>query len=380
MKKQIFLIITCFVWLVSLLNGTGIGNAYNTNEYGKYIIYAAVMIPVFIQCRHLVKKYFFGVFCGMVVVFVASSLIQGHGLVALDYLTSFMLIAVMSRISVREDAFKLTGYAYGGLGLAFLMAYNVTDLLSGWNTNSISMVALMSYMIFAASNFFTDKKKDKFILVSVTVIYTLLILPLNSRSCMLAMLCMCVLILFGRKSEKFIASSSVVKLFLLLPLLMAVVVVLYYNSPIYISINEWSLNTFGKVFTNGRENIWQKGFNLLFDNFFFGTGEIISGWWHNSAIACLTAYGVVGYILWLLSLYIIISKGRVHANDPLVSGCLAVFLIINLQQGLELGMFAPYPNLLIYLPLGIMLGRIKYIMSNKPKKEIDEIFETDTVL
>lgn len=38
---------------------------------------------------------------------------------------------------------------------------------------------------------------------------------------------------------------------------------------------------------------------------------------------------------------------------------------MNAQQAFELGMFSLKPNLLIYLPLGLLLGRIRYLKESQ---------------
>ncbi len=361
MKAKKFLIITCLIWAFSLLNGTGLGAAYHTAEYFRYAIYALVMVPVLFQNFHLVNRYYFFVFTGMTAVFLGSSLIQGHGFVGLDYLSAFILVAFMAKIPVTDRGFRLTGIVYACLGMAILLIYNFGGVLSGWNPNSIAMIGLMSYTVFAASYFYTDKRKDKYILFAVTLLFFLQTIPLNSRSCLMVMMLMFVIILFGRKSEKFLANVHMLRVILIIPLLVAIVVTLFAQTDLFVRLNEISLTNFGKTLSTGRERIWQHGFQILFENFFFGNGRIESGYWHNSAVSCLASYGVVGYTLWTLSFYILLCKGRSYEKDPQVAGCLTVFLLIFIQQSFEIGFFMPTPTYLMYVPLGLMLGRIKYL-------------------
>lgn len=361
MNTVLFTVGMCIIWVVALLNGTGIGNAYHVNEYVCYFLYIVTYLPILFVKRSYVERRALFIYGGMAIVFVGSSYLQGHGLVGLSYLVSFALVAVVSRLNVREKAFRLTGVAFASLGVVILAIFDYGTALSGWNTNSIAMIGLFSYLIFAASVFATRMSVERLVLIAVTVIYCVLIIPTGSRSCMLSVIVMLLLILLGKSITKLLRYRLFIRFCLLIPLFIAVFVSLFSMYGNIAELNAWSIEQFGKPLFNGRDTAWIEGFSVLYDNFFFGTGEILSGVWHNSAISCLTAYGAVGYVLWIVSIEYILRKGQAYCADRIISGCMVVFLLINVQQAFELGMFSPNPSLLIYLPLGIILGRIKFL-------------------
>lgn len=83
--------------------------------------------------------------------------------------------------------------------------------------------------------------------------------------------------------------------------------------------------------------------------------------WHNSAIVCLTAYGAIGYILWIGSFNHMLNKAQAWLEDYIVQGCIVSFVVLYLQQTVELGLISQSPSILAYVILGMMFGRIKYL-------------------
>lgn len=57
----------------------------------------------------------------------------------------------------------------------------------------------------------------------------------------------------------------------------------------------------------------------------------------------------------------ILAKGRKWLDDVIVSGCIITFIIMYIQQSVELGLVNENPNIIPYIVLGIMLGRIKLL-------------------
>ena len=100
-----------------------------------------------------------------------------------------------------------------------------------------------------------------------------------------------------------------------------------------------------------------EGFDLLRQYHWFGSGNIRTGYWHNSALACLTAFGVVGYGLWTNFFRTCLIRGIPYRKDPCAAGLTVVFLIVVVHQSVELGLLAADPNLLPYAMLGLLLGR-----------------------
>ena len=100
-----------------------------------------------------------------------------------------------------------------------------------------------------------------------------------------------------------------------------------------------------------------------------GSGQLQAGYWHNCAISCLMTYGIVGYTVWVKFLYKILASGKGFLKDSYVFGSAIAFCLILIQQSFELGLFAPNPNMIPYLILGILMGRIHYLKSREKVNE-----------
>ena len=121
------------------------------------------------------------------------------------------------------------------------------------------------------------------------------------------------------------------------------------------------MRNFEKPVFNGREDIWLDGIRKLKESCLLGSGELQSGYWHNCAIACLTTYGIVGYTVWVKFLHKILVNAKGFLKDSYILGSVVAFCLILMQQSFELGLFAPNPNMIPYLILGILMGRIHYL-------------------
>ena len=54
-----------------------------------------------------------------------------------------------------------------------------------------------------------------------------------------------------------------------------------------------------------------------------------------------------------------------YISDEIVFGSMLAFLIIYLQQSVDLGFISDCPNLLPYMILGIGLGRVRLLQKKK---------------
>ena len=59
----------------------------------------------------------------------------------------------------------------------------------------------------------------------------------------------------------------------------------------------------------------------------------------------------------------LLKEAAPYVKDVCVIGCITAFMVIYWQQSVELGFFAPNPNLLPYAMLGSLLGRINALRS-----------------
>jgi len=267
----------------------------------------------------------------------------------------------MSRFPVNDFVIWLTGLIYGGAGAAVLYIYNYGSLFSGWNDNSIAMIGMHSFLVFLVPFFDRSRSRDKLIIVIGTIIYSRLMFATNSRSGVLFMFIGAAfalnlfargLILNGRYRRN---------LLLYIPLLIAAVVCLFSTSGSMNTLNNWSYMKFGKPFLNGRDALWKRGFDVLWDHIILGSGKLNALNWHNSAIACLTAYGCLGYFCWIKSLGQILDRAQYWIEDAQVQGFIISFIVLFIQQSVELGFIGAPPGIIAYVLLGLMLGRVRYL-------------------
>ena len=365
MKSIVYVCLMVLVWVVNLFNGTGLGAAYQTTETARTIVYVLSAIVLLVQYKRngdvFIDKKVFGTFGAMFLLFVVVSYLTGNGWESLNYLWAYLIVFLVGSKTVDETAVKWTGICYAVLGAAILVIYNFGTTLKGWNANSIGIIGLHSFLVFIIAFSKENTKKEKAILVIVTLIFSYLIFPTGSRSGTLFSILTAAFALSILPRRLILGTDKKILTCLFLPLVIAIVVVLISFTPLFEILDVWSLQQTQKHIFSGREIIWQDGLKMLFQHLFFGTGKIYSGYWHNSAIACLTAFGVVGYALWISGFFIILKKARKWITDPVVSGAMISFLALYIQQAVELGIFAPNPNLLPYVILGVLLGRIKLL-------------------
>lgn len=361
MNSIFFTIGIAFVWLSSLFNGTGLGNAYRTNDITLAVFILLTAFLLLKKHPSKISRDWFFTFGGLSFIFVASSLLNGYGLSGLQFLCTYLMLFILSRVEVREGAFRLAGVVVLVLGAAILVIYDFGTQLSGWNENSIAMIGLFSYIIFMSAFYNLRSVWLKMLVVIVGAAFLVLILPTDSRSCMLMLLVTMLLAVIMQPCPRTLRSATAVTLLLLIPLIVAGIVAVLSLTEVSNTLESWSLSTFNKPIFNGRDALWRDAFKDLLQHPLFGTGNVNSGSWHNSAVACFTSFGILGYIFWVRSLFLPLKAGSFYLNDPIVTGCMTAFLLMNAQQAVELGMFSKSPNLLIYLPLGLVLGRVHHL-------------------
>lgn len=365
MNSVLFTVIMVGFWGLNLMNGTGLGTVYHTIALSQTVAVVLAAGCLFRQVSkdgglYAARRYFFPGLA-MAAVFTVSGWFGGYGGQALEYLWAYLIVYIFANIRVRRKALRLAGLAYAGLGAAILYIFGFMDALDGWNGNTIAMVGLFSFLIFIIPYFGATDRWSKLMLPGVALAYVFLLQYTDSRSCMIAVV-LSILLTFGIiPMKKVLRSKKWLWFILLVPVLVAALVALVSGSGLADGLNTWSLQETGKPIFNGRDAIWQRGFETLFDNFLFGTGYINSGYWHNSAIACLAAFGVVGFGLWVKLFHVMLGDVRRFSGDVCVAGAMTAFLVLYCQQSVELGLMAPNPNMLPYVMLGLMFGRVRYL-------------------
>ena len=379
MSSVLYIIIIYILWIINLFNGTVLGQAYHTTEQARIIVYIIAIVIAVIKYafnRNLsIDTEDLLVFSFLFAFFVLDSLLNGFNLMGLDYLWVFFLIYLLSKFPVSELSLKIIGIGYAVAGIIVLAIYNFGTALSGWNPNSIAMIGLHSFIVFIIPFYQMKSFKGKIPIALVAILYVWLLSSTDSRSCMIFII-VGVLFSFSIIPQKIItASNRRIMFWLLIPLVVAIVIVLISKGPYMEALNKWSYEQYNKPLFNGRDTLWERGFRILFEHPFFGTGEIGSNR-HNTIVECLIAYGIIGLLIWLFSLYKLLSKGRLfldspNENDNIIIGCIVSFFVFYVQQTVELGMFSTAPNIIPYMIIGIMFGRIKLLTSNNEIKQTE---------
>ncbi len=358
------------LWVINLFNGTGLGMAYKTTELAMLMAVVIAIVCVAFRLAKdgdiLVQPRYFYVIIPLVLVFAGTSILQGYRLTGLESLWPFLLVYILSFTRPNITALRMTAIAYAVMGLAILYVYSYTDILDGWNVNTIAMIGLFSFLVFTIP-FYGMKGWRSFALLPVVgVAYVILLWPTESRSCILAIFITLAIILRLVPVEKVLRSPVGLWIVMLVPLIIAIFISLFSIFGDISGLTQWSYETFNKPLFNGRDRIWWDGFTRLFQHPLFGTGNNNNfGYWHNSAMACLAAYGIVGYYFWIKIIRLILWEGVSYLEDVSVLGSMAVFAVLYCHQSVELGIFAVKPSLLPYVILGILLGRINYLRGRK---------------
>lgn len=365
MSSLIFAGLLSGIWVLNLMNGTGLGVVYHTIELSQM---AAVALAAYCLIRQVgrekglfaAKRYFYPGLA-MTVVFLVAGWFAGYGTQSLEYLWAYLVVYIVSNLKVTEKGLRLVSFCYGGLGAFVLLVYAYTDVLNGWNANDIAMVGLFSFLVFIIPYFGATDRRSKIMLPGVALLYVLLLTRTDSRSCMIVIALSLLFTFRIIKCGKILKSKKWLMTILLVPLMVAAFVAAISGSGMANDLNNWSLQETGKTIFNGRDAIWLQGFEQTRENFLFGSGFINGGYWHNSAVTVLVAFGVLGFGLWVKLFHVMLSDARKYRGDVCVAGSMIAFLLLYCQQSVELGLISYNTNLLPYVMLGLMLGRVRYL-------------------
>ena len=355
-----------FLWVINLFNGTGLGVAYQTTERTMLLTVLVAMCCLAYRMMQdgdiLIKPRYFYVLLPMVMIFVGSSFVNGQRLQGLDGFWVYLLVYILSFTKPDIKTLRLTAIAYGVLGLVILYIYAYMDALDGWNGNSIGIIGLFSFLVFTIPFFGMRGWRSYVIMPLVGVAYVILIQPTDSRSCMIVVAITLLFVLRLIPVKKLLKSSKGLFGILLVPLGIAIFVCLVALFADISGLMEWSKETFNKELFSGRDQMWISAFQGIWKNFWLGTGNInVGSGWHNSAISCISAFGVLGFIFWIKLFHEILKTGIPYTEDTSVSGAMVAFLLLYCHQSVELGIFSSTPSLLPYVILGILLGRVNYL-------------------
>lgn len=359
---KLLLIAFCGVlWLIGFTYDTGYGIGYDILGKTKILVLALFLFCIVIY--H--KKYNFSlgsVFVAFMLVYMILINETRNNRSIENYIWVWLLIPVLKLFPVQKAQFKLIGFAYGIATIGVLLIGNVTGIFSGWDGNSVSIMQFFSYTVFMASLSDTKDKKNIRRIILYSAVYLYLLNAFESRSAQLfsviMLLCMLSIIPFRKFYGK-----PLILLALLLPMIIAVVIVLVKDLPVVEVVNDWSYDIFNKPIFNGRDFIWGMGFDTWKKAPFIGNGNLAQYSYHNSAITCLVGAGIIGYAILIGVCYKILSGAIKWINDSIVYGLATAFLIIWMQQSVELGLITSAPNVIPYMILGLLYARINTLES-----------------
>ena len=361
--KGFYIIASVLFAVFSIVNVSGYGQAIESN---KLLVYVLLLVSAFILMFVQKKKekiLSYNDICFMIIIalfYEASSYFQGFGGSGIGFLSFFICVYLFSMLEQSDFNIFLCSVIYLGFGLGILIIMCFTDILSGWNPNSISIITLQAFLIFFAT-FKRENIYQVILYVFAILIFSYLLWQMNCRSAMLCVLASALTDVLTYHKAKWLKNKPLLFVFIILPFIIAMITVFLSTSSLFEVLNEWTMSTFGKSIFNGRDNIWGRGFELLMESPFYGHGEIYSGYWHNSAIACLFSYGIIGYLLYAFAFAKLIFSGIGYMYDSIIRRSTVAFLILNFQQSFENTIFVIGGIYLPYVLLGILIGRVNFL-------------------
>ena len=356
-RRIYFILLMSMFAIFSLVNVSGLGQDLNTDAALRMAIYFFTIFNFFIAQKKTSKitntpRILFVLL--VILIFEGSSTLGGHTGSGIIYLSFFICIYLISLQEFKTEYLTYTAIIYSVFGVGILLILKYTTILHGWNPNSMAIICFQSYMIFFAT-LKTNNSIVRFIFYLLTIIYISLLSMSDSRS---AMICIVFAVLICLKTDylvKVLNKKGLLIVFLIIPLVIALSVIILSNFEVVDILDQWSIDTFSKGIFNGRDIIWLDGFKQFAQKPLLGHGYINSGYWHNSAVACLYSYGLVGYIIYITLFYKILNSGADYLEDEIVRKSILAFLILNFQQSFENTLFVAGGIYLPYVLLGVFV-------------------------
>ena len=362
--NQLFSIVTLILlWIISFVEPSGWAMLIHLPERINFVIAIASLIFLVVSPKRRLPIsqslfWLLVLFLGIVPNMLSSKW-QGA-----SYLVAFLTTYIVSQCRITATVIKYSSWMIALLGLSILYIYVHGSILSGWNDNAMSMVGLFSYLYF--SIFLIEKRGTKafWFWNIITVLYLQLLFQTECRSGMLFSIIAVVAIYFSKYSRAIINNNKLRFILLNIPLIISLIVIAVSSTSYYDELNQWSMQNLDKSIFNGRDILWGRAYELLERSDFLGTGQFMLNY-HNSGVAAITVFGIIGYICWIKFFSANLNELNRYLSDDIVFGSILAFLLIFLQQSVDLGFIGEYPNLLPYSILGIGLGRVNYLKACK---------------
>ncbi len=375
LRRMYYIGLMSILAVFSLLNMSGFGDAYHSDIIIRCVVYVFALFTFFIvqsKSEKICNKKDIIFFMLVILCFEGSSIINGFSGYGLQYLSFYICVYVVAMQEGKEEYMFYTSCIFAVFGTGLLSIIKFTSVLSRWNQNTLAILCFQSFLLFfAACN--VSSLSRKVIYLSVSAINMILLAILDCRSSMLCLFLILLLDLIPN-AKKILEKKYVLYAFVIAPLIIALFVVLLSNLPIADALNDWSIQHFQKTFFNGRDEIWSHGFTELAKKPLFGSGEIYSGYWHNSAVACLFSYGIVGYVLYVIIFLKILNYTEGYLYDTTLSRCVLAFLVLNFQQGFENTLFVPNGMYLPYILLGLIIARTRYVKRKNKDEKVEPYY------
>ncbi len=355
-------IITILFWALSMVNTSGLGETYNTPTKTFFllvILYLVVKMKTHVPLPITGKNR--SIFYLAILSFVILPVIFKGDWDGFTYLLTALLVYVFSQQKITTKFIFYSGYVVAGLGAFIMLVYSRTYMLGGWNDNQISMIGLFSYLYYAISLFgnMSGRKLTIGLVVSL-FFFSILTSATKSRSGAIFIFLSVVAAYWPTIVRYFANKSWFVKLAIALPMIIALIVFFIPNLAIFEFLDEVSQQSYQKTLFSGRDKLWGEAFAQLPKDYFLGAMEFKINY-HNSAVAALAVYGVIGYYCWHTTFVRSLTHIRQYISDDIVFGCFMSFILIFWQQSFELGFISGCPNYIPYMILGIGFGRINTI-------------------
>lgn len=360
MNSYVFtFIVTILFWALSMVNTSGLGEMYDTPT--KTFFLMAILYFIVKRKTHVplpISGKNKTIFRLAILSFVLLPVIFKGDWDGFTYLLTALLVYVFSQQKITSNFMTYSGYAVAGLGAFIMFVYSRTEVLSGWNDNQISMIGLFSYLYYAISLFgnMSGSKLTIGLIVSL-FFFSILTSATESRGAAIFITLSVVAAYRPAIARNFANKTWFVKFAIALPMIIALIVAFIPNLAIFEFLNEVSEQGYQKTVFNGRDGLWYNAFIQLPKDYFLGAMEFKINY-HNSAVAALAVYGVIGYYCWHTTFVRGLSHIRRYISDDIVFGCFMSFILIFWQQSFDLGFIMGCPNYIPYMILGIGFGRI----------------------
>lgn len=360
MKKIFFILSVILVWVFSMVNTSGLGFLYDTPTKTNIVISLWCLILIMLGKNILLKVFKANSLLVLLTIlsFIILPLLTAGSWEGFTYLLMVPLVYCFSEQKVTTWAMNTSGYAVAGLGLFILYVYKSTEILSGWNDNQISMIGLFSYIYYSISLYGNMSGRKLTIGIAISLLYIIMLSSTDSRSSNIFIV---LSVFFAYKGDWFrwlLRKKRFVSFALNVPILISLICILFPNSYIFQYFEEWSMEHYGKTAFNGRDILWMEGYERLFNSYLLGEGEFLINH-HNSGVAVLSVFGVIGYICWYKLLAKPMQFMRIYASDDLMLGFISSFFFIFWQQSFDLGLVSASPNMIPYMILGLGIARAR---------------------